>query len=73
MDVWTSLIEESPDVERRGPDTMGDKLLVKGTRIPVRAILNYMEAGRGPDDIAEAYPNIGYSRLLRIMGLLGGS
>lgn len=66
-DQWPPLVERSPDLERRGPETMGNKLLVKGTRIPVRAIANYMEDGHDADSIAEAYPDIGLHRLHRIM------
>lgn len=44
-------------VERRR-GTLGNKLLLAGTRVPVETIQRYLAAGRSTDDVVEAFPTL---------------
>lgn len=48
---------EHPRIETN-PDVMAGKPVIKGTRVPVAAILNYFAAGMTAAEIAQAYPQI---------------
>ena len=40
------------------PEVLGGKLRVRGTRISVEQVLELLEAGSGPEDIAKSYPSL---------------
>ena len=40
----------------RGPGILGGKPMVRGTRIPVSLILNYLDHGRTLEDLIDDYP-----------------
>jgi uncharacterized protein (DUF433 family) len=48
---------EIGQIERR-PKTMGHKLVFAGTRIPVETVVRWLDHGRTPEQIIEAYPDL---------------
>jgi len=46
------------DLLDRNPDISGGKPIIKGTRISVALVLEWLATGGSPEKINEAYPNI---------------
>ncbi len=51
MTVVTSVVHSSPDI-------LGGTLVFVGTRVPVRNLIDYLEAGDSLDDFLEAFPSV---------------
>jgi len=42
----------------RDPEIMGGTPLLRGTRVPVQTLLDYLEAGETIDDFLEGFPSV---------------
>jgi uncharacterized protein (DUF433 family) len=42
----------------RSPDAMGGFVVFNGTRVPVQALLDYLEAGESIDDFLAGFPPV---------------
>lgn len=40
------------------PDILGGALVFKGTRVPLQALLDYLEAGQAVSDFLEGFPTV---------------
>ena len=49
---------ESSLVVHRDPDILGGTPVFVGTRVPIRALLDYLEAGDPLDEILEDFPSV---------------
>ena len=49
---------ESSSVVHRDPDILGGTPVFVGTRVPIRALLDYLEAGDPLDEFLEDFPSI---------------
>mgnify|MGYP003580516112 CR=1 FL=1 len=47
----------------RRPDIMQGLPCIRGTRIPVRAVKNFADAGYSPKDIVREYPSLNYAQV----------
>jgi uncharacterized protein (DUF433 family) len=45
-------------VVSRSPDVMGGTAVFPGTRVPVRTLLDYLEAGDSIDDFLAGFPSV---------------
>ena len=52
-----AMMKDRPIVSR-DPDVMGGTAVFHGTRVPVRALLDYLEAGESIDDFLEGFPSV---------------
>ena len=51
------------------PEILGGKPVVRGTRIPVDLILELVEAGYSPEEIAEEYPELKPEIIIQLVKL----
>jgi len=51
------------------PEILGGKPVVKGTRIPVDLVLELVEAGYSPEEIAEEYPELKPEIIIQLIKL----
>ncbi|PUA31118.1 MAG: hypothetical protein B9J98_07725 [Candidatus Terraquivivens tikiterensis] len=51
------------------PEILGGKPVVRGTRIPVDLILELVEAGYSPEEIAEEYPELKPEIIIQLIKL----
>jgi len=42
----------------RNPEILGGKPIVRGTRVPVYLIVDWVESGHTPEEIVEDYPDL---------------
>jgi uncharacterized protein (DUF433 family) len=49
---------ESSSVVHRDPDILGGTPVFVGTRVPIRTLLDYLEAGDPLDDFLEDFPSV---------------
>jgi len=54
----TSIPNELRDVLVSTPDTLGGSVRFKGTRVPVRALLDSITCGRSIEFFLEGYPGV---------------
>ncbi len=47
-----------PTTISRNPAVMGGAAVFSGTRVPVRTLLDYLEAGDSVDDFLEGFPSV---------------
>ncbi|HEY9455767.1 MAG TPA: DUF433 domain-containing protein [Bradyrhizobium sp.] len=52
-----AMMKDRPIVSR-DPDVMGGTAVFHGTRVPVRTLLDYLEAGESIDDFLEGFPSV---------------
>ena len=51
-------MSETPAVIHSDPDVLGGAPVFVGTRVPVRAILDYLEAGQSLDEFLDDFPTV---------------
>lgn len=49
---------ESSSVVHRDPDILGGTPVFVGTRVPIRALIDYLEAGDPLDEFLEDFPSV---------------
>jgi uncharacterized protein (DUF433 family) len=49
---------QSSSVVHRDPDILGGTPVFVGTRVPIRALLDYLEAGDPLDEFLEDFPSV---------------
>lgn len=49
---------DSPTIVRSDPDVLGGKPVFTGTRVPVRSLYDYLEAGDTLDEFLESFPSV---------------
>lgn len=42
----------------RDPEVMGGEIVFSGTRVPVRTLIDYLEAGHSLDDFLDGFPSV---------------
>ena len=52
-------MERAREVVCRSPDIMGGTPVFCGTRVPVRTLLDYLEAGDSIDEFLAGFPSVG--------------
>ena len=58
----SALVESDPEI-------LGGKPVVRGTRIPVELVLELVEAGYSPEQIAEEYPELNPEIIIELVKL----
>lgn len=48
-------------------DVMGGTPVFSGTRVPVRTLVEYLQAGETIDDFLEGFPTVGRDKVLAIL------
>ena len=46
------------DVVSRDPEVMGGEAVFKGTRVPIRFLLEYLEGGDSIDEFLDGFPGV---------------
>ena len=53
----------------RSKDILGGTPVFTGTRVPVRALFDYLEAGRSLDEFLDDFPSVGKTQAIGILKL----
>jgi uncharacterized protein (DUF433 family) len=56
-------------VINRDPDVLGGTPVFRGTRVPVRILLEHLEAGDRIDDFLENYPSVTREQAIELIDL----
>jgi uncharacterized protein (DUF433 family) len=59
------------EVIARSPDVLGGTPVFAGTRVPVRTLLAYLEAGDRLDDFLADFPSVRRAHAVRVLELAG--
>ena len=59
------------EVIARSPDNLGGTPVFVGTRVPVRTLLDYLEAGDRLDDFLADFPSVRRDRAVCVLELAG--
>ena len=51
----------------RDPDVLGGTPVFRGTRVPVRILIEHLEAGDRLDDFLESYPTVSRSQAIEVL------
>ena len=51
----------------RNPEILGGAPVFRGTRVPVRILLEHLEAGDRLDDFLESYPTVSRSQAIEVL------
>ena len=51
----------------RDPDVLGGTPVFRGTRVPVRILIEHLEAGDRLDDFLESYPTVSRSQVIEVL------
>jgi uncharacterized protein (DUF433 family) len=62
---------ELEGVIARSPDVLGGTPVFAGTRVPVGALLEYLEAGERLDDFLADFPSVRREQAVRVLELAG--
>ena len=57
------------DVVRSDPEILGGACVFAGTRVPVRTLIDYLEAGRPLDDFLEDFPTVSREHAIGVLEL----
>jgi uncharacterized protein (DUF433 family) len=57
------------DPIQRDPEILGGTPTFRGTRVPVRTLFQYLEAGDSPALFLEDFPSVGESEVIEVLGL----
>jgi uncharacterized protein (DUF433 family) len=49
------------------PDVMGGAPVFRGTRVPIRTLLDYLEAGDSIDDFLEGFPSVAREQVVSFL------
>jgi uncharacterized protein (DUF433 family) len=55
------------DCIQRSPEVLGGTPVFRGTRVPVRTLLDYLEAGDRLDDFLEDFPTVSPAAARRVL------
>lgn len=53
----------------RTSDILGGTPVFAGTRVPVRTLIDYLEAGQSVDEFLEDFPTVGRDRAMGVLEL----
>ena len=59
-----------PLVIQRSKDILGGTPVFQGTRVPVKTLIDYLEAGDTLNDFLKAYPSVSKKKTLQVLELL---
>jgi uncharacterized protein (DUF433 family) len=59
----------NPTVVHSDPDILGGTPVFIGTRVPVRTLLEYLEAGDSLDEFLEDFPSVGRQKAVAVLEL----
>ena len=51
----------------RNPEILGGTPVFRGTRVPVRILIEHLEAGDRLDDFLESYPTVSRSQAIEVL------
>lgn len=51
----------------RDPDILGGTPVFVGTRVPIKALFDYLEAGDSLDEFLDDFPSVGRSQVLGLL------
>ena len=60
-------------VIERSREILGGTPVFKGTRVPVRTLMDYLEAGDSLDEFLENFPTVSRQQTLEFLKLICGS
>ncbi len=61
--------ERQQSVIYRSPDVQGGAPVFRGTRVPVKTLVDYLEAGDRLDDFLRDYPTVTREQVLAVLEL----
>lgn len=59
-----------PLIIQRSKDILGGTPVFQGTRVPVKTLIDYLEAGDRLDDFLRDYPSVTKRQVLQVLELL---
>ena len=62
-------VEVREGVIHRSPDTVGGTAVFKGTRVPIKNLLDYLEGGHNLDEFLADFPNVSREQAVRVIEL----
>ena len=66
-----TLSSEFLDVVERSPDVLGGTLVFRGTRVPARALLDYLAAGDSLETFLDDFPSVRRDQAIALLGAHG--
>ena len=57
------------DLIERSDDVLGGTPVFRGTRVPVRSLVDYLEAGQRLDDFLEQFPTVRREQAIAVLEL----
>ena len=57
----------SRDLIVSNPEILGGKPVFKGTRVPVKALFDYLERGYRLDEFLECFPSVSKERAVKVL------
>ena len=51
----------------RDPEVMGGTPVLRGTRVPVQTLLDYLEAGETIDDFLDGFPSVSRAQVVEFL------
>jgi uncharacterized protein (DUF433 family) len=64
-----ALASERLDVVERSPDVLGGTPVFRGTRVPARALFDYLAAGDTLDTFLDDFPSVGREQAIALLEL----
>lgn len=58
---------ELQSIVARSPDILGGTPVFKGTRVPVKALWDYLEGGDSLDEFLDDFPTVSRARALQVL------
>jgi len=55
------------DPIERSDEILGGTPVFRGTRVPIRAVFDYLEAGERLDDFLEDFPTVSHAQVIELL------
>lgn len=65
------MVTEADEVIKRSADVLGGAAVFAGTRVPIKTLLDYLEAGDRLDDFLADFPTVRREQAVRVLELAG--
>jgi uncharacterized protein (DUF433 family) len=62
-------VDTMPHLIHRDPDILGGTPVFVGTRVPVRTLLDYLEAGDSLDEFLDHFPSVSRKQAVAVLEL----
>jgi uncharacterized protein (DUF433 family) len=60
---------KQPSVVHSDPEILGGKPVFRGTRVPLRNLIDYLERGHSLDEFLDAFPSVSREQAIAALGV----